>query len=638
MGWMQKCYETYQNNIKHIGDMNEEEPLCPVAHMNATAQLEILLDLDGNFLNASVVEKGEGRILIPVTENSAGRGSGIAPHALEDTLAYVAGDFHMYVAGNKEKNTAKKKFEAYLDGLQKWCGSVYSCAKIQAIYQYVKKECMIGDLVQSGIVILENQVLSNNKIAGQNYEKVLVRFRIAGESGIPSGVWQDTRVIENYSDYYLETISGIRDYCYVTGKEEIIANNHPKGIVAASYGAKLVSANDATGFTYRGRFINSQEAYAVSYEVTQKAHNALHWIIARQGIMIGTKEKRTFACWNPKGKKVINIFKSPFEQEEEDSEIAYTNQEYQKKLYKCLMGYGQMLNEQDDIVVIALDAATTGRLSVTYYNELFSSDFYSRINEWYSSLVWYFPHFEGGKYKAEVRTPSMYEIINYAFGNENKQAGGRGFNQMVINDKLLKEQVQRLICCMLNQQPFPQDIVHALFLKASAPQANSYWVHERILSTACAAVLKRQHDLIRNSQSILVKKEDDKMTLDLNNKDRSYLFGRLLAIAEYVENYAYVISAQEKRQTNAMKYQTAFVHHPMKTWMILEDALKPYYRKFTDEYEFKKNIDSILEILRDEDEKYLNQPLNENYLLGYYLQRIELYKKSKKDEKKEEEK
>ena len=232
----------------------------------------------------------------------------------------------------------------------------------------------------------------------------------------------------------------------------------------------------------------------------------------------------------------------------------------------------------------------------------------------------------------------MYEIINYAFGNENKQAGSRGFNQMVINDKLLKEQVQRLICCMLNQQPFPQDIVHALFLKASAPQANSYWVHERILSTACAAVLKRQHDLIRNSQSILVKKEDDKMTLDLNNKDRSYLFGRLLAIAEYVENYAYVISAQEKRQTNAMKYQTAFVHHPMKTWMILEDALKPYYRKFTDEYEFKKNIDSILEILRDEDEKYLNQPLNENYLLGYYLQRIELYKKSKKDEKKEEEK
>ena len=87
----------------------------------------------------------------------------------------------------------------------------------------------------------------------------------------------------------------------------MIATNHPKGIIASSYGAKLLSANDESGFTYRGRFVDSNEAYAVSYEVSQKAHSALHWVIANQGISVGNKDKRTFVCWNPKGKEVIKI-------------------------------------------------------------------------------------------------------------------------------------------------------------------------------------------------------------------------------------------------------------------------------------------------------------------------------------------
>lgn len=635
MGWMQKCYETYQNNTKLVGNMNDEEPLSPVAHMNATAQLEITVDLEGNFNNASVLEKQEGRIIIPVTESSAGRANEIAPHALEDTLSYVAGDFYRYAAKEKEQKKAREKFDAYLTNLQKWCDSDYSCTEIQAVYQYVKKECMIGDLIQSGIIVLEDQVFSKNKIAGKDYEKALVRFRIIGELGEPSCIWRDKKVMDDYSRYYQESNSGSRDYCYVTGQEENIAKSHPKGIVSASYSAKLVSANDKTDFTYRGRFDVPQEAYAISYEVTQKAHNALHWIAAKQGVSIGTTNRRTFVCWNPKGKKIIDIFKNPFAQEDEEEKV-YNSSEYQKKLFKCLMGYGQKLDEQDDVVIMALDAATTGRLSITYYNELTAPDFYSKIREWYSSFIWYYPCFVEGKYRSEIRTPTMPEIIKYAFGTENKQGDKRSSNAMVVNDKLLKEQIQRLVYCMLNQQPFPQDIVHALFLKASAPQNNSYRMHEKILSTACAAILKRQHDLERNSYQTLEKsKEEEKMQLDPNNSNRSYLFGRLLAIAEYVENLSYTLADQEKRQSNAMKYQTAFVHHPMKTWMVLEEALRPYFSRLKDENMFKRKIDHVWEQLREEDETYLNQPLDENYLLGYYLQRNELYRK--KDVKKEEE-
>lgn len=47
--------------------------------------------------------------------------------------------------------------------------------------------------------------------------------------------------------------------------------------------AKLISGNDERGFTYRGRFENRGQAVSVGYESSQKTHNALRWLLARQG-------------------------------------------------------------------------------------------------------------------------------------------------------------------------------------------------------------------------------------------------------------------------------------------------------------------------------------------------------------------
>ena len=51
-------------------------------------------------------------------------------------------------------------------------------------------------------------------------------------------------------------------------------------------GAKLISANDSQNFTYRGRFITKEEAFAVGNETSQKLHNALKWIIRKQGTFL----------------------------------------------------------------------------------------------------------------------------------------------------------------------------------------------------------------------------------------------------------------------------------------------------------------------------------------------------------------
>ena len=500
--------------------------------------------------------------------------------------------------------------------------SNYTHSKLKAIYQYVKDSTMVSDLIKVGLVECEDGYLTNKKIGGNSYEKVLVRFIVYEENTTePDAVWQDKSLLDCYTNYYLDNLPGKKDICYLSGKLKTSATIHPKGIVAASYGAKIISANDTIGFTFRGRFRQSEEAYAVSYEATQKAHNALRWLAANQGVMLGASDKRTFICWNPKGKKTLNVFRYPFDIKDEREEIAHTAPEYKRKLLKTFAGWRGELKDSDDIIVMSLDAATTGRLSITYYNELQASDFYQRIEAWYNSLNWFYPKYKKGeKPTKEIRTPLTTRIVEYAFGVErdmDSTGTENGYKSLIVNDKVLKGETQRLIECMIDNRPIPRNIVRELVNRASLPQAYSKGIYEQILSTACAVIKKEKRDY---------EGRDEIMELNRNNQNRSYLFGRLLAIAESVERITY--RSDETREPNAMRLQTAFVNHPMHTWMIIENALKPYFERVSvSSRTFYKNlISEIMVQIKDEDKNVLNKALDEEYLLGYYLQRAELMK------------
>lgn len=69
----------------------------------------------------------------------------------------------------------------------------------------------------------------------------------------------------------------------------------------------MISSNDKTNFTYRGRFHDVGEAYTISYEASQKVHNALKWLIERQGVKVGDKE---FVLWGVKSENVPSILES----------------------------------------------------------------------------------------------------------------------------------------------------------------------------------------------------------------------------------------------------------------------------------------------------------------------------------------
>lgn len=616
MSWLSQLYKTYEDNVGK--ELDPEERMTPVAHMNANAQLELILNKDGTLKEARVIDKGEGTTLIPVTEASAGRSSGAAPHALCDSLSYIAGDFSCHCGTEKQKKTAEKRFAEYMENLKMWVESPWSHPKVRAVYQYLSQKKLIADLIELGVVqIDEDGKFCDKKIGGQPYEKALVRFRILGSDPGKTGTWQDDTLIKAYTQYYFSIQNGKTDICYYIGQERTVSGNHPKGIVAANYGAKLVSANDAHGYTYRGRFQNAEQSYVLSYEASQKIHSALTWLVKKQGVYVGSRDKRMFLCWNPEGKKIPDIFESlELEEDEESTPISY-----RKKLRKTLQGYRDQFQDMDSVIILGLDAATTGRLSVTYYQELEASQFIDRVTHWGETCCWYYLKFDEKK-KAyfTVETPIFRRIVECAFGCERG-----GF--LEVDDKLLKEQVQRLVKCMVEDQRIPYDLVQALKNRASVPMAyKSGTIRERVLSTACAMTVKYYQGHEKKEEG-----ERKDMKLDVTNTDRSYLFGRLLAIYEKAERITY--DRGESREPNAIRLQSAFVNHPMQTWKLLEDLLKPYFQKLkpgSREY-YKNMIGEITELFDSEDERKLNMELSEKYLLGYYLQRAELKKKEKEE-------
>lgn len=607
MGLLQKAYETYENQSYWAGRPREGRPtLLPVSHITQKAQIEITLDRDGRFVRAREVPKEDQRTVIPATEDSGGRaGKVISPHPLSDQLDYLvpySGD----------------KYDAYLNGLSAWASSLHSHPKVRAVEAYIRSEAILSDLAAAGLLTLNaDGTPAMGKVAGTDYEKCLVRWVVLGTGEIDP-CWEDPTLFEAYIQYYANRLAEAEQgLCMISGKWQSIAGNHPKGILATSYGAKLISANDSSGFTYRGRFREPWQAATVGYLTSQKAHSALQWVAADKHscVVIGG---RAFLCWNPKGIQVPSPV-IPFQFAQEAAPAAPSD--YKRELNLAIRGYRNALPDREDVILAIFDAATTGRLSLTYYNELKASDFFARVEEWYSTCCW-----ENGPYG--VQSPPLRRIAERAFGVE------RSSGLIELDDRVLKEQVQRLLSCVVDGASVPYDIVKALVQRASTPLAYTKSNRAAVLFTACALIRKYYNDKHN--------KEEWTMAFDPTRLDRSYQFGALLAVLERAETKTY--NLDEKREPNAIRMQSVFCSRPLHTAKLLNDRLQPYFQRLKRDHTanyvmYKKRIGEIMEILDQLSQagERLNAPLKDTYLLGYYLQRKDLYTPRKTDDTQKEE-
>ena len=596
MGLMQKAVETYDCHAALAGVPDAmRETLTPISHIVQNAQIEVTIDANGNFISAAAVvkdkksERDESKTIIPATYKSSIRAKSPCAHPLSDKLSYLI-------------PSSTERHDLYLKQLSDWANSEYSHPKVKAVLKYIESESLLDDLERNGLVTKD----SNGELDAR-YDDDFVRWRVTGDGAV-APCWEDKSLIEAFIAYSEMLRDGSDSaLCMITGEVLPIIEKHPKGVVSAAYGAKLISANDSSNFTYRGRFTEPSQAATISYVASQKAHNALRWVVANQGVIIGG---RTFVCWNPKGKDVPNAMHSLLSVSDSQKKAA-TPSDYKKQLADAVNGWKLNLPDNEDVVIASFDAATTGRLSVTYYNELRASDFIDRLAHWQQTCCW-----ENNQFG--YQSPSVRQIAQCAFGVERTE-------WLDVDDRILKEQVQRLLHCVIDKTPMPSDIVQALMHRASMPLAYNNINRRKILFTACAAIYAYRTQ---------AKKEEWTMSLDKEKKDRSYQFGRLLAVMEKVERDTYT---DESREPNAIRMQSVFCDRPLYTAKIINDRLNPYFERLRpgSRAYYKKLIGEITEQLSNYDDAQLNRPLGDTYLMGYYLQRNELYT-SKSNETKEE--
>jgi len=651
MGWLEDLYITYECNKEQVGNFNEKAILFPIAHSSQNAQVEVVLGMDGSFRRAEMVDKADAVTLIPATDKSAARANGITPHPLCDKLIYVAGDYKDF--------SSKKKVEdfhhAYMENLTSWHNSNYTHPKVDAIYTYLKKGILMRDLISQDILKIDenHQLLTTVKNQNIVQSDFFIRFRVVNddiENTDITETWKDSSLFDSFINYYCNK-QGSLDLCYITGMEMSCSTNHPSKIRHSGDKAKLISANDTSNFTFRGRTSNAERLLSIGYETSQKAHNALRWLLQRQGYKglysvkktnTGESEYKQSTVRNIVAWELHNLptpaptdssdevieESSSFEEQfnaSEDSFYPKTQPEYGKRIARAIEGYKkhhESLKTTPEVVVMAVDAATTGRLSVTYYQKIMGSSLLAQMQNWFETCSW---EFTGKNKKGEtityIRTPSLSQIATSAFGTE------QGAFIKIGNDALLRNQIERLIPCITDGKNIPQDILQAVINRASTPLAYEFYNWRTILSVACALIKKDRNNRFQENWT---------EELDTSNSDPNYLFGRLLAVADWAEMRTY--TPGETRETNAKQLFFMFSKRPQHTWYLLSQKLQIYLSKMPKGLRnyFENTLGDISLGFSNESFSSVSS-LNELFFLGYSHQRsffqrgIEKRKKNEKN-------
>ena len=658
MSWEEELISLYDKNGSQIGKIQyklfmkngkeEKIPyvLLPPFHTTVTAQIQVTLSADGEFLGASKVGSEDKLTIIPVTEKSGSRTAGKAPHPLCDNLRYLAGDYGRYVQDKKED--VGSYYKLYMEELEKWHLSPFSHEKVNAVWNYLKKGTLIQDLLKEKI-LLQNEagcLTEDVKIEGVAQSMAFVRFIVRGKAGIKSGqtcdeCWKDSSLWDCFIQYY-RSIEGEKELDYLTGGMQTASYLHSKKIRNEGDGAKLISSNDESNFTFRGRFATKEQAFAIGNETSQKMHNALKWIIRKQGRNFDTltmvtweSDMKEMPPWDadtetissaaasdmvpePEKDDLQALFQDElpegWKEEVEDDFVSDGNPMTARQFYSALEGYRKQVENTSRMILLAFDAATTGRLSLAEFKMMETSKYLDNIRKWHDQCGWIQRKYKEGHRKSYYGVPGVRDIADILYGLESN---GRITIADKNGKKLYAELGRRLLPCIWDNRNIPYDLVMTAVNRASMPQAyKERYNWERVLTLACSFVKKNKYER---------EKEEWNVALDEKCSNRDYLYGRLLAVADRIEYRTFEKDKDASRVTNAKRYMSTFSQRPFDTWKVIEENIQPYLHKLpiAERRYYENLIDSISELF-DVDAFQKNDKLDGLYLLGFHSQSYDL--------------
>ncbi len=612
MGWMQNLCQTYDNMLGSDAFTDGDHPLVPAGFIEKKAAIHVTLTAAGGFAHAVRFEKGEETQVVPSSPEAEGRTIKPFPYPLCEQLRYVAGDIC------EGENLF---YDLYIEELSDWCAQADAPPKLALLRDYLTQKRLMRDMVASGF-----------SVDAEKDQKGIVCFSVQSYETEETALWRRADVQESWLRRLSERMGGAA-LCYVAGEPLPALENHPK----LQGNAKLISAkDDKTVFQYRGRFEDPAQAVSVSFDASIKAHNALIWLLKRQGFdRYGMK----VVAWSTGGREVP----SPVE----DDDFGYLDEEAVRRA-DTFEAYGRVIAEATDglarglgdwkkertdrVVILGLEAATTGRMSINYYQEMPGGEYAQRLERWFRGCMWEARRIEGPKENRRMAThfftPSPLEIATAVLGKSATDIARGDMRGDKAATKLMRQLRLRLLRCVVDASPLPHDIVLSAVRRASAPRGftnkDGRWLeYEWRLSLSVACALFRM-------QQVGQGKEGYDVGLNEKCSDRDYLYGRLLALCDMVEYSA--MDRDALRQTNAIRYMQMFQQRPFEMWPRLQILVRPYMSKLSDKGGFYRKLIGQVEMLFSEEDRKSEQPLGGFYLHGYYCQRQALF--TKKEEAK----
>lgn len=658
MSLLQKAYETYQNlsHVKGVFDLRDGyRPLVPPYHLLKSIDIKVQVDINGNFVSACLLGKLAGNDkdfegIIPVTDKSIATNNYLAnPHPLSNKLFVLIGL-------DTKMNRTDEGYNNYMDLLEEWAKSRFSHQSIRAIFKYMESNRLYSDLI-SHLVIPEIPEDKKNSWY-KKFGNAIVGWEVLGlPNNEKSCCFENQNLFNLFVDFITQKLQDEEQgLCYVTGEKTLLCKSHPMAVINLFGQAKLICASDQYEFGFRGRLFNKkEETYNVGDIVSLKAHNVISWIFNNHGKIIlshGSSDKTfsgrsifgnlCFLCWNTHGKEIpMEHFDSKNSEalmfddigisQTEIVDVAEINKIYGLKFKKALVGFKDEFNVTDDIIMAVFTAMTPGRLSLVSYAELNALEYIQLLEDWYSTMAFFRLKFYDKKLVIKVFPPSIYDICLAMYGVEDNSG------KLDIIDKSMKtiskvvgKTFETLNNCMIHKQPIPYYIVNRLAERASKLKLYSATSAvkgtpnpEFILSVACAVIKKYYNEVMKGEYL---------MTLQKDMNDRSYQFGRLLAVFDRAEQ-SMLKEKGRKRETNAMNMQSFYQQRPFYSMSLIHNMIKPYFKDMDPGLRewYKGQISEIMEKISAFPEKELDLPLKETYLLGYYLQRKDMYAKKNDD-------
>lgn len=577
--------------------------------------IELLLSKDSKLLEAHLLPEGE-TIQFPVTEDSVARSSGVAPHPLVDSASYVIQD-------------EGKRSAAYMEQMENWL-AYDDNDFVRIIHDFLIQPGILDAVKQKVKDSEEDEAEKQKKNAvAIDFEKVFFTFSVENYDGLKNISVSENSDLQARYKVYVEyqnanDPSKERITCNLSGKQDYLCIKHQPLMGTA----RLVSQITANDENWRGRFTMADQNIKLGMETSQKIHLMAKYLLSGEETRRWLGEQANMVSWfsddlsnavafdpSKSAEMPAGIFEKLLAEQKGKSDAPAIADEMTENIVKSFTNGKRLFSDDATYYIAIFDKISNGRVATKYFRTLSASRLKENLVAWQEKYHWRGYSKEN---RDKVFTPSPRRIVLAAYGVERD-----GFLEISKKD-FLKNQYQNILTALVEGRSIPENFEKALTVNIRHRQSYDHtWMEVKF----CALAVLKDKGGFKDAM------------LNRENTDRSYLFGRLLALFERME--AGTFGEKEERSTNAEKMWTSYTNHPATMMMRLRNLLKPYERKMaTSEqnrglyFKLSRDISEVTNMLHDNydmDSVEVNRPLDYGFIFGYEAQMRDIFTKRNKE-------